>query len=720
MKQTISAPVLRVDSHGKTAGAAKYLADYTFDGMLYARTLRSERTRARIRGVHVPPLPEGYYYVDHTDIPEGGSNCVEMIKRDWRAFAGDETSFLGETIGLVLGPDRSEVLRILKEITVDYEDLEAAVTIDEALAVKGGPIHGDDNLFAVIDLIKGDPDGAFASADRFFEGTYESGVQEHVYLEPQSLAALLEDGKLTIYASTQCPFYIRHSVATALGVPEEEVRVRHTVTGGGFGGKEHYPDVIAVPIAVAALKTGRPVQLVLPREEDLAFTSKRHASRIKIRSALDKDGGLLGMEIDTIIDAGAYESSSMVVLQRALFTGTGVYEIPSIRAHGRAVATNTVPADAFRGFGAPQGLFAIEMHMSQIAREYGIDEDEYRSRYFLKQGSPTITNGRIHEEVKLTELIEAVKSISDYDARRARCTPGSGRGIAMAFVQHGSGFTGSGERDIIKAKVMLRKTAEGKVEIHASCVEIGQGVDTTHRKVAADTLDIPYNDIVLVNTDTDLTPNSGPTCASRSASVVGFLIQEAARNLKPRLAEEGTVEVMQEYSQPQEVVWDPQTFQGDAYPAYSWGVNCVEVEVDPVTLEVATTGIWTAYDIGRALDSLVVKGQIDGGMIQGLGYGHIEKMESRNGIFLQTTMADYAIPTALDYPSVDSVLIDNPFAYGPSGAKGAGEVVFDGAAPAFALAVQRALDMSIQRIPVTPEYLMEARSHARDFVHAER
>ena len=708
MKQTISAPVLRVDSHGKTAGAAKYLADYTFDGMLYAKTLRSERARARIRAVNLPPLPEG------------GSNCVEMIKRDWKAFAGGQTNFLGETIGLVVGPNRSEVLRILHDITVDYEDLEAAVNMDEALAVRGGPIYGDDNLFAEIDLIKGDPEGAFAAADRVFEGTYESGVQEHVYLEPQSLAALVEDGKLTIYASTQCPFYIRHSVAAALGVPEEEVRVKHTVTGGGFGGKEHYPDVIAVPIAVATLKIGRPVQLVLSREEDMAFTSKRHPSRIKIRSALDKDGSLLGMEIDTIIDAGAYESSSMVVLQRALFTGTGVYEVPHIRAHGRAVATNTVPADAFRGFGAPQALFAIEMHMGQIAREFGIDEDDYRSRYFLKQGSPTITNGRIHEEVKLAELVDAVKSMADYEARRARCTPGSGRGIAMSFVQHGSGFTGSGERDIIKAKVMLRKTEDGKVEIHASCVEIGQGVDTTHRKVAADILDIPYNDIVLVNTDTDLTPNSGPTCASRSASVVGFLIQEAARDLKPRLTEKGTVEVMKEYTQPEEIVWDPESFQGDAYPAYSWGVNCVEVEVDPVTMEVNTTGIWTAYEIGRALDSLVVKGQIDGGMIQGLGYGHIEKMESRNGVFLQTTMADYAIPTSLDYPAVDSVLIDNPFAYGPSGAKGAGEVVFDGAAPAFALAVQRALDIPVNRIPVTPEYLMEARAHARDFVHAER
>jgi CO/xanthine dehydrogenase Mo-binding subunit len=202
--------------------------------------------------------------------------------------------------------------------------------------------------------------------------------------------------------------------------------------------------------------------------------------------------------------------------------------------------------------------------------------------------------------------------------------------------------------------------------------------------------------------------------------VVGFLIERAARDLKPRLGEDGVVEVMREYTQPEEIVWDPETFQGDAYPAYSWGVNCVEVQVDPVTFEVKTTGIWAAYDIGRALDALVVKGQIDGGMIQGLGYGHIEKMENRGGEFQQTTMADYCIPTSLDYPSVASTLVDNPFPYGPSGAKGAGEVVFDGAAPAFALAVQRALDLPLHRIPVTPEYLMEARSHARDFVHAER
>ncbi|TVQ35180.1 MAG: aldehyde oxidase [Spirochaetaceae bacterium] len=718
MKKPISAAVQRVDSHAKTSGETRYLADYYFPDMLYARCLRSTRSRARIVAVRVPTLPGGYYYIDHRDIPAGGENSVAMITRDWRAFAADLTSFYGETIGMVVGPDRSEILRILDAIEVDYEDLEPAVNIDEALALKGGPIHGSDNLFTEIRLTKGDPQTAFARAARIVEGSFETAAQEHVYLEPQALAGVMEDGKLTILASTQCPFYIRHAVATALGWSDEDVRVRQTVTGGGFGGKEHYPDVLAVPLAVATLKIGKPIQLVLSREEDMEVTSKRHPSRITLRTALDAEGSILGMDLDTIIDAGAYESSSRVVLQRALFTGIGVYDIPNVRAHGRAVATNTVPADAFRGFGAPQGLFAIEMHMSQIARELGVDEDEFRRRYFVKRNSATITNGHVPEDVKLNELLDRVKQLSDYDRRKREYTRGGGRGIALSFVQHGSGFTGSGERDIIKARVRLRRTADGRIEACASNVEIGQGVDTTFRKIVADVLEIPYTQVELLNTNTDLTPDSGPTCASRSVGVVGYLLQQAARQLKERGGEPGPIEVEQAYRQPAGINWDAERLQGDAYPSYGWGANCIEVEVDPVTLEARVTGIWAAFDIGRAIDELVVKGQIDGGIIQGLGYAQIEKLESRNGRFQQVTMADYVIPTSLDYPAIESCLVDNPYPYGPSGAKGAGEVVFDGAAPAFALAVQHALDLPLNRIPVTPEYILEVKQHARNPVHA--
>ncbi len=717
-KSPISTAVQRVDSHGKTSGETRYLADYYYPDMLYARCVRSTRSRARILAVRVPELPEGYYYVDHRDIPEGGENCVAMINRDWRAFAADLTSFYGETIGMLVGPDRSRILQIMDSIEVEYEDLEPAVNIDEALALKGGPIHGSDNLFAEINLTKGDPDAAFARAARVVEGTFESGAQEHVYLEPQALCGTFEDGKLTIHASTQCPFYIRHSVAEALGWAAEDVRVRQTVTGGGFGGKEHYPDVLAVPLAVATLKIGKPIQLVLPREEDLEVTSKRHPSRITLRTALDSDGRILGMQLDTIIDAGAYESSSRVVLQRAVFTGIGVYDIPSVRAHGRAVATNTVPADAFRGFGAPQGLFAIEMHMSQIAQELGVDEDEFRRRYFVRRNSATITNGHVPEDVKLNELLERVKQLSDYDRKRRSYARGGGRGIALAFVQHGSGFTGSGERDIIKARVRLRRTEDDVIEVCASNVEIGQGVDTTFRKIVADVMEIPYTEVQLLNTNTDLTPDSGPTCASRSVGVVGYLLQEGARKLKARANEPGPIEVEQEYRQPPEIRWDAETLQGDAYPSFGWGVTCIEVQTDPVTLEAGVTGIWAAFDIGRAIDELVIQGQIDGGIVQGLGYAQIEKLESSNGRFQQITMADYVIPTSLDYPAINSCLVDNPYPYGPSGAKGAGEVVFDGAAPAFTLALQHAFDLPLRRIPVTPEYILEVKKHARNPVHA--
>ncbi len=719
MSKTISTAVKRMDSHGKTGGQLKYISDYQFPNLLYARTLRSERVRARITKISLPEFPDGYHYVDASDIPAGGRNCVEMIEADWRAFATDDVRFYGETIALVVGPDRQEVIRLLEQIKVEYEDLEAATTIEEALELKGGPIHGEDNLFTNYHIEKGNPTDAFARATRVVEDEIRTGVQEQVYIEPQGVVAAVENGKLTVYATTQCPFYIRHSVSAALGYSEDDVRVRQTPTGGGFGGKEHYPDVLAVPAAVAALKTGRPVQLIFERVEDMTVTSKRHASRIRLRTALDSDNNILALDIDAVIDAGAYESSSRVVLQRCMFTGNGVYDFPNVRVHGRAVATNTVPADAFRGFGAPQGLFAIETHMSHIAREIGVDEDEFRMRYWIKNGGRTVTNGTLREDVKLDELLARVKELSDYDRKNAEYTRGSGRGIALAFVQHGSGFTGSGERDIIKAKVKLRRTAAGEVVVHASNVEIGQGIDTAFRKIAGGVLDIPYTEIQLVNTDTDATPDSGPTCASRSASVVGYLVQEAARKLKNRWDEEGELEVFQEYAHPSGLNWDPLTLQGDAYPTHAWGVKAVEVEVDPVTLEIKVEGIFCAFDIGRAIDELVIEGQIHGGMLQGLGYATIEKMENKGGRFQQVTMADYCIPTSLDFPSgIKSALVDNPYEFGPSGAKGAGEVVLDGAAPALALAVQKALGLSVAQIPLTPEYLSEVRAHARDSVYA--
>jgi CO/xanthine dehydrogenase Mo-binding subunit len=390
-----------------------------------------------------------------------------------------------------------------------------------------------------------------------------------------------------------------------------------------------------------------------------------------------------------------------------MFSVNSVYDIPNVTIRGRAFATNNVPSDAYRGFGAPQGIFAMETHMSHLARELGKGAAYFKSRWFIKKGGLTVTNGRIHEEVKLPEMLERIDEMSGYREKAAKYVPGGWRGIGISFFNHGSGFTGSGEQEIIKGVVRMRKRADGLVDLLVSNVEMGQGLKTTFRKIAAMVLDLPVDDVIYDDPNTDLVPDSGPTCASRSIAIVGYLVQEAAKKLKARWNEGAVVEVSHRYSRPEGLEWDGDRLQGDAYPSYGWGINVVEVEVDPLTYEVQTTGIWAVHDVGVAIDERIVEGQVDGGIIQALGYGSLEKLESRNGRFQQRTMADYVIPTSMDFPRIRSALVENPYEYGPYGAKGAGELVFDGAAAAFADAVQMAVNRNIFRIPVTPEYIME-------------
>ena len=706
MGEPISTPVRRIDAVDKASGRARYIADYDFKGLLYARLLRSERPRAVITGISKPEFPEGYYYIDARDIPKDGKNRIRMIKEDWPVFAEGEVRYIGETIALVAGPDREKVLELLSRIQVTYEDREPAYTIEEGLACKGGPIVGEDNLFGQYTLVKGDPDTAFKRAARIVEGTYRTGFQEHLYMEPQGMVGTWEEGKVTLYASAQCPFYIRKSVAGVLGVEEDGVRVRQVTTGGAFGGKEHFPDVIATPLAVAVNKIRKPIQLIFEREEDIAFTCKRHPSRITIRTALDARGNILGMDIDTVINAGGYESSSLIVLQRAILHGLGVYNIPSARVRGRAVATNTFPSDAFRGFGAPQGLYAIEMHMSQVARALGESPAAFKRRYFIRKGEMTVTNATMKDNVILDKMFEAVDNLSGYSEKARAYAKDPLRGIGIAFVNHGCGFTGNGEQEIIKSVVRMKRTGPRRATLYVSNVEMGQGLQTTLRKIAAKELGLDYTEIDYDNPDTDVVPDSGPTVASRSTMVVGYLIQECAKKLKAKWDEGIGVETEQHYRHPEGLTWDQATLQGDAYPSYGWGINVIEVAMDPMTCEVRTTGIWSVFDVGVPIDETIMAGQVAGGIIQALGYAAMEKCEVRDGRFYQRTMADYTIPTAVDFPEVKNIFMENPYPYGPSGARGAGELVFDAAAPAYADAIQSLTGKNVYDIPVTPEKVM--------------
>ncbi len=707
MSAEITKSIPRPEGKEKAGGTATYIADYPHEQALTARFYRAPFTRGRMSSVHIPELPEGYHVVDYRDVP--GENHVALIKTDWPAFAETEIRYRGQIILLVAGPDPNEVDRILGEITIDYEEAEPAVTLDDGLACTGGPMHGEDNIYADFTLRKGDAEAAFERAQRIVEGEYTTGFQEQLYMEPQGLLVWSENegSKIVVHGSLQCPYYVKHAVEDAMG-PGIEVQVVQATTGGAFGGKEDYPEIMAAPAAVAAWKIGRPLRLIFDRAEDMAWTSKRHPSRTKIRTAHDAEGHIIGMDYRILLDGGAYESYSVIVLQRAIFTSNGAYNFPNVVVRGRAVATSTVPSGAFRGFGAPQAIYAMEMHMERVAREYGHSPLELRRGYFLKQGDPTITGGRIREGVIIQELVTKAAELSDFEAKRSRYAGEKWKGIGLALFNHGCGFTGDGEQRIIKAKVKLRKDAADRVEILSANMDMGQGPKTTLRKVAAAVLGIAPQEIGYRNPDTDRVPDSGPTVASRTMMIVGYLVQEAAKKLKAqwRAGEEQVVE--SNYTMPPGMEWDQQNLTGDAYAAYGWGVNIVEVEVDPVTMEPAVTGAWGVYDVGVAIDELVVNGQIQGGMSQALGFGSFEKLEVDSaGVFRQRSMADYMVATSLDFPRTVATTVDNPYDYGPFGAKGMGEMVHNGGHAAYCAAVEQAVGRSCPHVPLTPERLLE-------------
>ena len=703
--------IVRVDAVQKARGEAVYVCDMTLPDMQYAYMVRSTIARGRIKVIHVPELPEGYYFISVKDIPAQGKNELWMIAKDWRCFAEDYVLYVGETIGLVVGPDRSVLKRIKAQIKIDYEEQTPAVTIDDGIHCVGGPMFPEKNSNVMCELFceKGRPmDEVFAEADEVFEETIETPYQEHVHLETNSAIADMEDGKFVFYASAQCPFYIRKSIAGLLDIPYDDIIVRQCTTGGAFGGKEHFPDVLCGALLVAENKIRKPIKMVFDREEDTQFSVKRHPSKCIYKTAV-KDGKITGVYGHIYYNCGAYLSSSYVVLQRGVFHGNGVYTFDNTYLKGEGIGTNMFPSCAFRGFGAPQTLFAIETHLDHLAHHLGVDPLEFKMQYLAKKGDETTTNGHIIEEVKLPEMLEVVTRESDYWRKAKEYELGCGRGIGIAMYNHGGAFTGNGEQAIIKAHARLVKTGD-RGSIQVGSTEMGQGFKTSLRKICAATLGVSIDQIEYLDPDTSKVVDSGPTAASRSTMVVGRLVERAAQEMKERWSEgDFTTEV--EYEHPDGYPWDQATFRGDAYLGYGWGVVCVEVEVDKLTNEVKTLGVWSSHEIGKAIDELIVHGQINGGILQSLGYGSMEKLEVKGGRFKQKSMSDYVIPTSMDFPKQFYHIQENPYPWGPYGAKGMGELVFNGASAAYVDAVERALNTRFTSIPIPPEAIEEAMKH---------
>jgi CO/xanthine dehydrogenase Mo-binding subunit len=455
--------------------------------------------------------------------------------------------------------------------------------------------------------------------------------------------------------------------------------------------------------------------MIYEREEDMLVTTKRHPSEIIIEGAIDNSNKLVGLKVNVALDGGAYIGLSKVVLSRAMIAVTSAYTVDNLDVSGSVYITNTVPTGAFRGFGAPQMIFAIDMFINHVAKDLNVDPFIYRLNHLAKQGDSTSTNGIFRDPILMKDMIAKGVEISKYhDKINQYNKPGIYKGIGMSLFLHGCGFTGDGESTHINSRVKLIKDEKDIVYVYVAAVDMGQGSNTTLKRIVAKTLNIPNEQVVFDYPDTDFVPDSGPTVASRTIMIVGGLLAKAAHRLKKEWIKGKHIEIIENYEQPSFIEWNEETMCGDAYPAYSWGVNIVEVEVSPITYQVTIKGIWSVYDIGTAIDERIVIGQADGGIAQGIAYGYLEVMEHKGGKIQQKNLTDYIIPTSVDMGPSQTYLFENPFKFGPFGAKGVGELSLVGGAPAVALAIENAIGRKINKIPVTPEYIMELMKNEED------
>lgn len=729
---SIGSDIARVDGLDKLTGRARYVDDLQVPGVWHGGVVRSPVARGRIRAIHYDPSIDwtGFAIVDHRDLP--GPNVIKLIETDQPILAADRIRHKHEPVVLLAHPSIRMLRRGLRGVTIEVEPETALLDPLEPVTAETLQ-YGDDNVFKRIDIRKGDPAAVFARAPHVVTGTYRTDAQEHVYLETQGVLAQREDGRMHVRGSMQCPYYVVDALTAAFDKPADAFRVAPTVVGGGFGGKEDYPSVLAVHAVLLADKAGAPVKLIYERGEDMAVTTKRHPSVVRHRTAVDHDGTLLAMEIEVILDGGAYVTLSPVVLSRGVIHAAGPYACDHIHTHGEARLTNSPPYGAFRGFGAPQTLFALERHMDVIARQIGMDPLELRQRNLIRDGQTLATGQVVRDGVDLRALTETAVRHSDlHNRRRAhaafnRTHPYLRRGIGLATFYHGAGFTGAGEA-YLKSEVWLRGLPDGRVEVLTAQTDIGQGTVTILTQIAAETLDLPEDQVVIAPPDTARVPNSGPTVASRTAMIVGSLVARACAALAAE-AGDGSLRgaALQDairawhvrrsgddllararYDHPPSIQWDETNYRGDAYRCYAWAVNVAEVEIDLRTYAARVTDFVALQEVGRVLNPTLARGQIAGGVVQAIGWALYEGITIEDGVMQNGQMTNYVIPGSGDLPPIRVFFEEQRTEHGPGGAKGIGELPMDGPAPAIVNAVCAALDVEVDQVPLTPERLMQA------------
>jgi CO/xanthine dehydrogenase Mo-binding subunit len=711
---------LRREGPEKLTGTALYADDLVVPGAWYGVTIRSTEPHARLLGIDLDDAFDWSRVVVVTaeDIP--GENVVSLIDDDQPVLVpvGGEILHQAEPVALVAAADRSTVREARRHISLRTERMPPVFD----------PLKSD-RQFAEYVVERGDPSAAMEKAELVIEGTYRVGHQEQLYIENQAMIAVpREDGGVTVHGSLQCPYYIHKAMKRALALTGELAVVVQAETGGGFGGKEEYPSMIALHAALLALKCGKPVRMIYDRHEDISATTKRHPAVVRYRSGVTKDGELVAQEIEVIMDGGAYCTLTPVVLSRGTLHAGGPYRCENVRIVGRAMATNTPPNGAFRGFGAPQTEFAAEMQVNRIAEALGESPLALRRRWVYVEGDTTPTGQVLRESVGGAEVLEAAAEASAFDTHRQRTAEarelrGSGArlasGIGLALAWHGAGFTGSGEVRLASV-ASVELTDDHRIRILTASTEMGQGTKTIFPQLVADALGVEYDEVEIAPQDTSIVPDSGPTVASRTAMVVGGLLIRAAEKLRAQVEDEtgrpfaesyraaSARRVDEQFTPYPGVQFDDTTYTGDAYPAYGWAAAVAKVDVDLDTAEVTIREFFAADDIGHVIHPVLAEGQVEGGSLQAIGYATIEEMKLVDGRYQNDRLATYLIPTALDAPRIRTTLVEKPFSGAPHGAKGVGELPMDVGAPAVVAAIHDATGAWIHDLPATPERILAA------------
>jgi len=758
MYKIINKSVKRIDAYEKVTGKAKYGADLNLTHQLYAKTVYSKYPHAKILKIDTREAErlEGVVAViTAEDVP--GNN---IMFGKFPVLAKDEVKYIGDGVAAVAAESREIVEKAVKLIKVEYRELTGVFNIKEAIDKNTGKVHSEteDNLIEHSHhlLRSGDVEKGFKQAEIILERTYQTQFVDQAYIEPEAIIVIPDPYKVgvEIHGSIQNPYSIRTNVAAVLGLKINQVKVVQSTIGGSFGGKDESIMLMAARSAIIAMKTSRPVKMILTREESFLESSKRHPFKIDYKMGAKRDGTIIAIEDKVYAQGGAYNNKAMFVNWRASIHATGPYAIPNIKTDTYGVYTNTVYGGAYRGFSAPQIVFANESLIDELAEELNISPQDIRIKNCLKPGDELGTGqillpGKI--PAPLEKMIKDVCKKTDFESKRKKCikeresSDPIKKGIGLSCTFRGAGLGGEG---IDTASATVTIDIDGSILIQSGLVEMGQGMRTTHAQIVAEVLGVSLDKITFCNTDTSITLDSGPTVASRGTLAGGNAMLIAARKLLDRLHKRAAImldcniidlvsennfifnrldksrkltfkEVVEECLKGQGLSLSAQgwytpgpeklsseTGRGNAYPTYSYGASVIELNVDTQTGKINVEKIVAGYEIGRAINPQIVKGQFYGGILQGLGYALIEEVRNKDGYLETENYDDFLIPSSFDMPEMEVTIYGSDDPVGPFRAKSVGELGIELMAPAVANALYNATGKRIRELPLNLERVL--------------